>query len=82
MKLFLFCNVVLKISPNADWCTCLEGRKTFKKNLLDNRKQCFEKLDEDLIAVLQLKAYIVRLNPRQILKTHKYILNFSACSSL
>lgn len=46
-------------------------KEPLKKNLLDNRKQCFEKLDEDLIAVLQLKAYIVRLYPRQILKhTH------------
>ena len=73
MKLILFCKQVLKKCPNADWCRRLEGRKhfqkePFKKNLLDNRKQCFEKLDEDLVAVLQLKAYIVRLHPCQILK--------------
>lgn len=65
-------------------------KEPFKRNLLDNRKQCFEKLDEDFIAVLQLKAYIVRLYPRQILKkknkkkhtrTQKYHSSFAACSS-
>lgn len=34
MKLFLFRNVVLKISPNADWCACLEGRRHLKKRHL------------------------------------------------
>lgn len=45
-------------------------KSCFSSNLLDDGKQGFEKLDEDLVAVLQFKAYVVRLHPRQILNRH------------
>lgn len=40
------------------------------RNLLDDREERFEKLDEDLIAILQFEAYVVRLDPRQVLEKH------------
>lgn len=41
------------------------GSKTWAS--LDDREQRFEKLNEDLVAVLQLKAYVVGLHPSKVL---------------
>ena len=54
--------------------------------LLDDGEERFEKLDEDLIAVLQFKADVVRLHPRQVLEEHiktrySFIRNLLYCSS-
>lgn len=37
-------------------------------DLLDDGEESFEELNKDLVTVLQLKAYIIRLHPRQILQ--------------
>lgn len=48
--------------------------------LPDNREECFEELDKDLVAVLQLKADIVWFYPCKVLRatqifTHSIELN-------
>lgn len=49
--------------------------------LLDNREECFKKLDEDLVTVLQLKANIVGLHPRQVLWKQRNVTHSpEACS--
>lgn len=40
-------------------------------DLLDDGEESFEELNKDLVTVLQLKAYIIRLHPRQILQNHQ-----------
>lgn len=42
--------------------------------LLDDREKSLEELDEDLVAVLQFKTYVVRLHPCKVLEGHKEML--------
>lgn len=52
--------------------------------LLDNREECFEKLNEDLIAVLQLKADVVGFYPCQVLQKHtgRHVISPLVCATV
>lgn len=45
-----------------------KGTSFTERDLLNDREQCFKKLDEDLITVLEFKAYVVGLHPCQVLQ--------------
>lgn len=70
----------LKVDNNARWTEMLGWRHHSSWTLasLDDREQRFEKLNKDLVAVLQLKAYVVGLHPSEVLdKTKSFIISHS-----